>query len=560
MIGRPEPFRVNDNELAGYRIEGLVGRGGMAYVYRAVDQRLGRTVALKVLAPELATDDAFRKRFLRESRLAASIDHPNVIPIYDAGEADGMLYIAMRYVDGRDLKALLSREPQLDVDRVIEIFSQVAHALDAAHAHGLVHRDVKPANILMSSGTSSQGREHIYLSDFGITKRASSMSGVTAPGVIIGTMDYLAPEQIGGKAVSARTDVYALGCVIYQALTGVLPYVRDDDAALLWAHLMEPLPPVSHHRPDVPASADGVLLSATAKDPEDRYASCGEFLAELATVLGTYRPTPGRGTARPYASVAEVPPGPAFEPNPHSPNTHPPNTHPPSNGRPDTAAGRAAIGGGPTPPHAAPRRRPGRRWIWAALGGALAVALALVGFFVLRTQDAGTTRYTGNDVVPVSFDYPKDWGRADEGNQMVVSPHADAFLNLFTRPDQPNWGEIGQVLREDRDGAIGMYTFFNTIDYGSTDVQQTLKSNLPGANFGSPQAGARLGDANAIQISGDFSSPDDSAARLQFICYISEATAADSRNVHMIFFADADSFEGNQKRFDRIAESAVLHG
>ena len=367
MIGRPEPFRVNDNELAGYRIEGLVGRGGMAYVYRAVDQRLGRTVALKVLAPELATDDAFRKRFLRESRLAASIDHPNVIPIYDAGEADGMLYIAMRYVDGRDLKALLSREPQLDVDRVIEIFSQVAHALDAAHAHGLVHRDVKPANILMSSGTSSQGREHIYLSDFGITKRASSMSGVTAPGVIIGTMDYLAPEQIGGKAVSARTDVYALGCVIYQALTGVLPYVRDDDAALLWAHLMEPLPPVSQHRPDVPASADGVLLKATAKDPEDRYASCGEFLAELATVLGTYRPTSGRGTARPYPPAAEVPPGPAFEPS-----THPPNTYPPSNGRPDTAAGRAAIGwpytnapgalatAGPAVDLGGARRRPGR--------------------------------------------------------------------------------------------------------------------------------------------------------------------------------------------------------
>jgi hypothetical protein len=298
------------------------------------------------------------------------------------------------------------------------------------------------------------------------------------------------------------------------------------------------------------------LLKATAKDPEDRYAGCGEFLAELAAVLGTYRPTPGRGTARPYPPPAEVPPGPTFEPNPH-----PPNTHPPSNGRPDTAAGRAAIGGGPTSPHAAPRRRPGRRWIWAALGGALAVALALGGFFVLRSQNAGTTPYTGNDVVPVSFDYPSDWQNRVQGNAMVVSPHADAFLSLFTQPAQPEpWDEIDRLLREDRDGVIGMYTFFNQVDYGSTGVQQALLSNLPGAIFGSTQADARLGDANAIRISGDFSNPDDSAVRLRFTCYISKATASDSRNVHMIFFADADSFEGNQKTFDRIAESAVLHG
>jgi serine/threonine protein kinase len=188
-----KPFRLDGTELAGYRIHSLVGRGGMAYVYRAEDRRLGRMVALKVLAPELTDNESFRRRFLRESQMAASIDHPNIVPIYDAGEADGLLFIVMRYVDGTDLKAVLSGGKQLDGRQLVDIFTKVAAALDAAHDHGLVHRDVKPANILISPGAAPRGHDHVYLSDFGITKRAATLSGVTEAGVVIGTIDYLAP-------------------------------------------------------------------------------------------------------------------------------------------------------------------------------------------------------------------------------------------------------------------------------------------------------------------------------------------------------------------------------
>jgi hypothetical protein len=539
----PEPFRLDGSELAGYRIESLIGRGGMAYVYRAVDQRLGRTVALKVLAPELATDQEFRRRFLRESRLAASIDHPNVIPIYDAGESDGMLYIAMRYVEGKDLKALLAREQQLDVDRVVEIFSQVADALDAAHAHGLVHRDVKPANILVSSGTVPQGHDHIYLSDFGVTKRATSMSGVTAAGVIVGTMDYLAPEQIGGKAVSARTDVYALGCVVYQALTGSVPFVRDDDAALLWAHLVETLPPVSQHRPDVPAGVQDVLLKATAKDPEERYASCGAFLADLTARLQGHHSATGAETAGRYPPVTRVPAGSAPAPSP---------------GPPDPGGRGAASGARSLAALTPARPRPRRGWIWPVLGGAVAAALAIAGFLVLRPH-AGTAHFTGNDVVPVSFDYPSDWQRRDQSNTMVASPHAAEFLNLFTQHGQPEaWSEVDRVLREDRDDAVGMYTFFNTVVYGSTDPGQLLETDLPvSVQLGPPQPG-RLGNIEATRLDGWLTDPDNSAAKLKVVCYIARGTAPESRNVHLVFFADAGSFPGHQATFDRIAASAEL--
>jgi hypothetical protein len=545
MTGPTKPFRLDGSELAGYRIESLIGRGGMAYVYRALDQRLGRTVALKVLAPELATDQEFRQRFLRESRLAASIDHPNVIPIYDAGESDGMLYIAMRYVEGSDLKALLIREQQLDIDRALDIFSQVAEALDAAHAHGLVHRDVKPANILIARGTMPQGHEHVYLSDFGVTKRATSKSGVTAVGVIVGTMDYLAPEQIGGKAVSARTDIYALGCVVYQALTGSVPFVRDDDAALLWAHLVETLPHVLHLRPDVPPAAQDVLLKATAKDPEDRYSSCSEFLAELTLRLHEQRSPGAEDTAGRY-----VPPDVAAGPASGR------RTGPPAPG-----AHGAVMAGGGIAALTAGRRRPPRRWIWAALGGFVAAALVLAGFLVLRPHSPSTIHFAGNDVVPVSFNYPADWQKMEQGNTAMFSPHAAAFLNLFTQGGAPEtWSEIGRLLRDDRGGAVGMYTFFNQVDYSSADLRQTLQTNLPEqAELNFPQPGARLGTAGATLITGELSDPANSASQLQFACYIGQVPTQ-SRNVHMIFVSDAGSFEQHRATFDSIVKSARLSG
>src|SRR5687768_5510793 len=217
--------------FAGYRVDSLVGRGGMGVVYRATDLSLERPVALKLVAPELAENERFRARFLREPRLAASLDHPNVIPIYEAGEHDGQLYLAMRYVEGSDLKALLEREGKLSPERTIAILAQVASALDAAHRRGLVHRDVKPANVLLDED------RHVYLTDFGITKQLGRAS--TDTGQMVGTLDYLAPEQIRGETVEARTDCYSLACVLYECLSGKPPFHRETEAETMWAHMQE---------------------------------------------------------------------------------------------------------------------------------------------------------------------------------------------------------------------------------------------------------------------------------------------------------------------------------
>src|SRR5687768_14778669 len=260
--------------IAGYRIDSLIGRGGMAVVYRAEDLRLGRKVALKLLSPQLADNEQFRQRFIRESRLAASLDHPNIVPIYEAGEADGQLYIAMRYVVGHDLKGLLAEQGgQLPLDWALRLFAQIGDALDSAHRAGLVHRDVKPANILVAESQEHAGHahgDHVYLTDFGLTKRTSELSGgLTGTGHFLGTVDYVSPEQIQGKPVGSGTDMYALGCVLYECLTGQMPFRRDDDAALLWAHLVESPPPVTAIRPEVPAAVDGVVARAMAKDVAD---------------------------------------------------------------------------------------------------------------------------------------------------------------------------------------------------------------------------------------------------------------------------------------------------
>jgi serine/threonine protein kinase len=274
------------SELAGYRIEGVLGRGGMSVVYLARHQRLDRRVALKVLAPDLAEDERFRERFIRESRIAAGLEHPNVIPVYEAGEADGLLFIAMRYVRGTDLRSLIKAEGSLDPARVVHLLSQVAGALDAAHTDGLVHRDVKPANILIAPPVEKAAREHVYLSDFGLTKRSSSESGITATGQFVGTLDYAAPEQFEGKPLDGRTDIYSLGCVLYEALTGEVPFRRDQDAAMMFAHLMSPPPTATEANPELPDAIDPVVARAMAKRPEDRYPTAGELVGAARSALG----------------------------------------------------------------------------------------------------------------------------------------------------------------------------------------------------------------------------------------------------------------------------------
>lgn len=280
------PSDLVGRQVAGYRLEERIGRGGMAVVYRAEDLRLGRTVAVKLLAPELARNDTFRQRFVHESRVAAAIDHPNIVPVFEAGETDGMLFIAMRYVRGRDLRALLDRSGPLPLDQAFRIAAQVASALDAAHAHDLVHRDVKPGNVLVAAGIDSDDPEHVYLTDFGLTKRALAPTGFTSAGQFVGTLDYVAPEQIAGRPVDRRCDVYSLACVVHEMLTGTPPFRRNDDVALLWAHQYDAPPAPSARRPELGPAADAVMARALAKSPEDRFGTCRRFVAELRAGAG----------------------------------------------------------------------------------------------------------------------------------------------------------------------------------------------------------------------------------------------------------------------------------
>ncbi|MET9960717.1 serine/threonine-protein kinase [Streptomyces sp. NPDC006326] len=314
-------------QIAGYRIESMLGRGGMAVVYCAKDLRLDRTVALKLIAPERARDETFRRRFTHESRVAAQIDHPHIVPIFEAGETDGVLYIAMRYVSGPDLAALLAREGPLPVATALRIVTQVASALDAAHEHDLVHRDVKPGNILVAAGTDSDHPEYVYLTDFGLTKRSLSLTGFTTAGEFVGTLDYMAPEQISGRPVDGRCDLYSLACVVFECLTGEPPFRSDQDVTrLLWAHQYDPPPALSERRPGIAPAADEVLAKALAKVPEDRYGSCLEFVAALRAATSG-----GHGKAEDPPVAAD--PLPAGMPGDLAPPSGPP-PEPPAWARP----------------------------------------------------------------------------------------------------------------------------------------------------------------------------------------------------------------------------------
>jgi len=358
------------SDFAGYRIDSLLGRGGMGALYLATHLRLGRRAALKVLVPELAADLAFRERFIEESRVAASLDHPNVIPIYDADEVDGILFLAMRYVNGSDLKTMLDRRGLLSPAAAAAIVAQAASALDAAHGAGLVHRDVKPANFLIE-----QPNEHVYLTDFGIAKRVGT-AGLTKTGSFLGTVDYCAPEQIEGKDVDARTDVYALGCVLYECLTGRKPFPKDAEVAVIHAHLMEPPPRASTVRPDLPETIDGVIATAMAKHRDVRFDTCTALADAVRAALAGESARPAAMAAPTVA--AAIPP---LRPEPATPPATP--FLPPPAALP-TAAGSS---------------RPRRRWLISALVAAIVLAAGLAAALVLTVGGSGGRSPTTNEAL-----------------------------------------------------------------------------------------------------------------------------------------------------------------
>ncbi|MEA2192496.1 MAG: eukaryotic-like serine/threonine-protein kinase, partial [Solirubrobacteraceae bacterium] len=311
--------------FAGYKIERVLDRGGMGVVYKAVDENLDRQVALKIIAPEHTHNDTAVARFKAECRLAASLDHPNIVPIHSGGEFEGVLYLAMRYVPGTNLRTVIDRGP-MEFGRVTSIVSQVAAALDAAHEGGLVHRDVKPANILI---TGTDDKPRVYLTDFGLTKRLGSIDGgaLTRDGGWVGTPDYVAPEQIQGHKVDRRADVYSLGCVLFEMLTGRVAYAKDSDMAKLWAHVTDPPPLPRTVRPELVGAWDDIVARATAKEPAHRYATAGDV--GEAVVEAAERQASARGASKPAPAAApilapdatreerfETPPPPARKPPP----------------------------------------------------------------------------------------------------------------------------------------------------------------------------------------------------------------------------------------------------
>ena len=300
-----------DDEFAGYRIERLLGRGGMGILYLAVEPGLDRRVALKLIAPEAAADAVFARRFAEESRIAASIEHPNVVPIYAAGEERGVPFIAMRYVAGADLGRRIAREGRLEPARAATLIAQVGNGLDAIHAAGLIHRDVKPANVLLSG---EKAAEHAYITDFGVARNVATESGLTQTGRFVGTLDYVAPEQISGGEVDARVDVYALGCLLFKLLTGEVPFPRDGEAARLYAHLNDPPLAPSLYAPEVSMALDDVVARALSKQPEDRYPSAGDLgraaLAALSGAPSRSRSGPWRPERRRRGNRGAIGPGP----------------------------------------------------------------------------------------------------------------------------------------------------------------------------------------------------------------------------------------------------------
>ena len=276
-------------EIAGFRIEREIGRGGMGVVYVATQIFPERRVALKLLTSDHATDPPFRDRIVRESNAAASTEHPNIVPVYAAGESDGQLYLAMRFIEGKDLRTVLDQEMTLAPERAARICAEVAEALEAAHERGLVHRDVKPGNVLLDT------RERAYLSDFGLIRARRIDTEITKTGQFMGTVDYVAPEQIRGDEVDGRADVYSLGCVLYECLTGSPPFRRDSEVATMYAHLEQDAPAPSSKRADLPRSLDEVVTKATSKRPEDRFATAGEMAGALRGSLLPHDARKGRG-------------------------------------------------------------------------------------------------------------------------------------------------------------------------------------------------------------------------------------------------------------------------
>ncbi|GAA1513928.1 hypothetical protein GCM10009677_53840 [Sphaerisporangium rubeum] len=549
--------------VGDYDVEAVVGRGGMATVYRARDRRLGRAVALKVLAPQLTQDPRFRDRFVRESRLVAAVDHPNIIPIYEAGERDDLLFIAMRYVEGSDLRDVIQSSGALPVARAYRLFTQIASALDAAHQNGLVHRDVKPANILVTEG-SERDPEHIYLTDFGLTKSTFSEAGLTSHGHFMGTPRYVAPEQIRGLTVDGRSDLYAFACVVYEALAGQPPFQRETELALLYAHVSHEPPPLTPYRQDLPHAVNRVMARALAKTPGERFGTCGEFVTALRDAISgeddAHSPPRGRTTWPPAEGPVPRPSvehQPARTPPEGRPSWNPPDGHHPgpSSYPPPASGGHSVPGQGgylpagqdghSLPPgyerygHGDPAQlthpgaEPARKKRGAPVGvlagaGAVVVALAVAAWLLFGQGTsplaAPDKRYPGTTAAPFSFEYPGTWSAVTHADEyVVVSPAAQQFDALFSVPIASDWSAVNQLLASSPGQATGVFARVSdtiTTSDSPESLRRSLSFVLPGpAEFASAPSTATIGGRPAFKLTGVVNDPAQQG-RLDLVVYI----------------------------------------
>ena len=430
------------SEFAGCRIEALLGRGGMGVIYRATELRLGRPVALKLIATEQASDPDVRERFEREARMTASIEHPNVVPVYGAGEENGHLYLVMRFVPGTDLHHLLRQEGQLAPARAASIVAQVADALDAAHAAGLVHRDVKPANILIHG-------DHAYLSDFGITRVQASDTRITDSGNWIGTVDFMAPEHLRGEPTDARADVYALGCVLFTALTGTPPFRRDTVPVTITAHLHDP-PPRPSETAGVPIAFDAVIARALAKAPDDRYPSAGDLGRAARAAATGERLASARGSVATGAATPEEAEPTRIAPAPGATAVMTPETAATAH----VSAGGNGAGAGTPPSPPRDQRRPAAVKVQRGRGRKLALAATIA---VLAIPTVLTVRWIagadGTPTGPLTTGEVRDTARSFA---KAYSDEDDAALRRTLTPAVRRWGASG-VAQRGRVAVVGEY-------------------------------------------------------------------------------------------------------
>jgi serine/threonine-protein kinase len=459
------------SEFAGCRIEGVLGRGGMGVIYRGTELRLGRSVALKLIATEQASDPEVRERFEREARMTASIEHPNVVPVYGAGEEDGHLYLIMRYVPGTDLHHVLRAEGRLAPARAASIVAQVADALDAAHAAGLVHRDVKPANVLI-------GGEHAYLSDFGITRVQASDTRITDSGNWVGTVDFMAPEHLRGEPTDARADVYALGCVLYTALTGTPPFRRATVPATITAHLHEPSPRPSMEAPGVPEAFDSVIARALAKEPADRYPSAGDLGRAARAAAAGERASTARGSVATGAATPEEAEPTRIGPLPGATaviapaaarTTLAPEAGPTAHAGGGRGNGAAGPGGGAGARDGAGGRRPPAVKVQRGRGrklalGATIVVLAIPAAFVARWAGGGDTPtgpLSDDEVRGAAQSFAAAYGDEDDAALRRVLTPAVKRYSASAPVQRGRPAVVGEYQRQFRADKVEKYTLEN---------------------------------------------------------------------------------------------------